>query len=91
MRKRRQHQNKKFLRDIGETIRLRRLELLLSQEELGERCGVHRTYITEIENGMRNVSLLTLHNLAKGLRLQPWQLLRFESEDGKDSSPKMDD
>ena|SRR5579883_3376762 len=82
MRKRRQHQNKKFLLNVGEAIRFRRLELSLSQEELGTRCTVHRTYITEIENGMRNISLLTLQNLAQGLRLKPWQLLRFEGNGG---------
>jgi transcriptional regulator with XRE-family HTH domain len=86
MRKRRQYLNKKFLLAVGETIRSRRLKLSLSQEELGARCDVHRTYITEIENGMRNISLLTLQSLAHGLGLEPWQLLQFAATaDGEPS------
>lgn len=75
MRKGRQHQRNEFLQQVGERIRLRRLQLQFSQEQLGEQCGVHRTYITEIENGLRNISLLTLYKLARSMEVEPWQLL----------------
>jgi len=39
----------------------------LSQEELAERCGLHRTYIGSIEREERNVTLSTLEVLAKSL------------------------
>jgi DNA-binding XRE family transcriptional regulator len=75
MRKRRQHISKKALKDVGDAIRALRVERLLSQEELAERCGVHRTYITEIENGLRNISLLTLAALAEGLEVKSCVIL----------------
>lgn len=80
MLKRRQHHNKAFLQAVGLAIRFFRLELSLSQEELGERCNVHRTYITEIEGGQRNISLLTLANVACALEIRAWRLLHFEQE-----------
>ncbi len=39
----------------------------LSQEELANKAGLHRTYISDIERGDRNVSLENIYKLAKGL------------------------
>ena len=47
----------------------------MSQEELADRCGLHRTYIGGVERAERNVSLLTLELLAAGLRCNPADLL----------------
>ena len=57
----------KSLLPLGKAIRARRLELKLSQEELAERCGFDRTYISMLERGKRNPSLLNLLRLVKGL------------------------
>ncbi len=78
MRKRRKHTNHKFLLQMGEAVRSKRTERALSQEELGRLCGMHRSYITEIEGGSRNLSILTIVKLAEALKLEVWQLLRFE-------------
>lgn len=59
-------------------MRVVRVGQNLSQDELAKRCGVHRTYITEIENGQRNISLLTLERIALALDVVAWQLLRCE-------------
>ena len=40
----------------------------ISQEEAAERCGLHRTYYSGIERGVRNVSLVNIEKVAKGLR-----------------------
>jgi len=57
-----------FLRHLGDAIRSRRVDLILSQEQLGCRANLHRTYVTDIENGLRNISLLTLLRVSTALK-----------------------
>lgn len=52
---------------LATQVRRRRLQLRLSQEELADRCGLHRTYIGAIERAERNVTLATIEALAEGL------------------------
>jgi transcriptional regulator with XRE-family HTH domain len=40
----------------------------INQEEAAERSGLHRTYYSGIERGVRNVSLLNIEKVAKGLK-----------------------
>lgn len=63
----RHHENSPLLRNIGKAVARRRLELGLSQEELGQRAAIHRTYVSDVERGVRNVSVLTLDRIAKSL------------------------
>ncbi len=53
---------------FGRVIRRRRKKLGLSQEELAGRAGLHRTYVSLIERGIRNPTLVTMVMLADGLR-----------------------
>jgi len=53
---------------FGRAIRRIREEQGINQEEAAERCGLHRTYYSGIERGVRNVSLLNVEKVAKGLR-----------------------
>ncbi len=46
----------------------------ISQEELGWRAGLHRTYITDIERGVRNISLKSVESLSKALQVSTWAL-----------------
>jgi transcriptional regulator with XRE-family HTH domain len=68
--------DKKFLRDLGERIRERRAARGLTQEQLGEKCDLHRTFIGSVERGERNLSILNLRLLAKVLRVEIADLLR---------------
>ena len=52
---------------FGQTVRRLRLEQKLSQEELAERCDLHRTYISDIELGKRNVSLENIERIVAAL------------------------
>jgi CheY-like chemotaxis protein len=54
-------------KEFGAAIRSERARLGLSQERLAERADLHRTYITDIERGARNLSLETMHRLADAL------------------------
>ena len=59
---------------FGNVVRSRRGELGLTQEELAGRAGLHRAYISDIERGSRNVSLVNIEQLAdavSGLRAIP--------------------
>jgi len=53
---------------FGRAIRRIREEQGINQEEAAERCGLHRTYYSGIERGVRNVSLLNIERIAKGLK-----------------------
>jgi len=53
---------------FGRAIRRVREEQNINQEEAAERCGLHRTYYSGVERGIRNVSLVNIEKIAKGLR-----------------------
>ena len=53
---------------FGRAIRRVREEQNINQEEAAERCGLHRTYYSGVERGVRNVSLVNIEKIAKGLR-----------------------
>lgn len=52
---------------VGQRIKQLRNELELSQEALGLKADVDRTYVTDVEAGRRNVSLEILERLIKAL------------------------
>jgi transcriptional regulator with XRE-family HTH domain len=65
-----------FLRAVlAENIKTFRREKGFSQEELAERCGLHRTYIGSVERLERNVTLSTLEVLASTLGVTVPELL----------------
>jgi CheY-like chemotaxis protein/DNA-binding XRE family transcriptional regulator len=56
-------------KNFGAAVRLRRDHLGISQEELAGRAGLHRTYISDVERGARNVSLESIQRLAAALEV----------------------
>ena len=54
---------------VGQRIRELRKKLGLSQEALANEAEVDRTYVTDVENGRRNVSLEILERLIKALNV----------------------
>jgi len=65
-----------ILRKFGDKVKFLRLEKGWSQEDLGNRAGLHRTYIGSIERYERNVSLLNVERIAKALGVHIKDLLR---------------
>ncbi len=63
-------------RVLGERVRTRRERLGLSQEALADLCGVHWTFLGQVERGQRNLSLHNLLKLAAGLGEDPGELVR---------------
>ncbi len=74
-----------LLRTLGATIRQYRKQQGLSQQVLATKAGLHHTYVSEIELGQRNVSVLTLFRLAQALHL-PLSALLVTLEAHQDAS-----
>jgi len=55
------------LERFGTAVKFRREELGLTQEDLAEKAGIHRTYLSDIERGTRNLSLINIEKLAVAL------------------------
>ena len=61
--------DQRFLRRIGDRIRERRVARGWTQDELGVKCELHRTFIGSVERGERNISILNLKVIAGTLRV----------------------
>lgn len=64
-----------IIKVFGENVRKYRLALGVSQEKFAELCGLHRTYISDIECFQRNVSLENVQKIAVALKIEPYKLL----------------
>ncbi|MFH1933720.1 MAG: helix-turn-helix transcriptional regulator [Pseudomonadota bacterium] len=58
-------------KNFGATLRETRIEQGLSQEDLGFKSGLHRTYISLLERGLKSPSLHTIFKLSQALGLPP--------------------
>ena len=65
---------------FGTSVRTWRSRLGISQEELGGRAGLHRTYICDVERGARNVTLQSIEKLAGALEIPVSTLLAYARE-----------
>lgn len=59
--------SKSLTATLAENLRTFRRVRQMSQEELAEICGLHRTYVGSVERGERNVTLSTLEAFARAL------------------------
>lgn len=61
-------------------VKRHRLRLNMSQEELAERAGVHRTYVGMVERCEKNVTIFNIERFAHALSVRPAVLLSSTSE-----------
>ena len=61
---------------LGQAVRRQRLKLGLTQEQLAETADLHWTYISGIERGVRNVSIVNLFHIAVALKIRVRDLVR---------------
>ena len=67
-----------IIKVFGTNLRNIRLEKGLSQEKFADLCGLHRTYISDIECFQRNVSLETVQKIADALCIETYKLFMEE-------------
>lgn len=80
------YRQQKVLRQImAENLRVLRISAHISQEELAELCGLHRTYISDIERCNRNVSIDNIEKIANALHITASDLLRERRKLDEDS------
>lgn len=60
---------------LGRVIRERRVSLGMSQEELADKSGLHRTYVSDVERGIRNLTLGALWFICNGLNISLSQIV----------------
>jgi len=70
--------NQELIKKFGQRIRQLREEQNLTQEELAERTGFHRTYIGMVERGERNISLRNIGVFAEYFGMTVGELMVFQ-------------
>lgn len=63
------------LKPLGKAIKAQRLKVGLTQEQLAEKAGMHTTYVSGVERGVFNISVVKLARLAAGLNVKLSELL----------------
>ena len=62
---------------VGKRVRELRNNMELSQEELADLAGLDRTYITSVECGKRNISILNIEKLTNALQVSLKEFFSF--------------
>jgi len=63
-------------RRVGLNLKRFREERGFSQEAFADHCGLHRTYISGIERGVRNPTVMIVERIAKALKVPAGELLQ---------------
>lgn len=66
---------------VGRNVRKFRKERGLSQKKLAFECGLHRTYISGVERGIRNPTVAVLEEIATALKVPTWRLIEDTDSD----------
>ena len=64
---------------VGRNLKKYRKEAGFSQEGLALECGLHRTYVSGVERGVRNPTVVVLEQIAKPLGIPSWRLQLADS------------
>ena len=64
---------------VGQNVRRIRLKKGWTQERFAEVSGISQQYISSLESGRRNPTVVTLHELAQALEVSPIELLKADS------------
>ena len=67
-------------KQVGLNVKRLRREKGWSQEGLADECGLHRTYISGVERGIRNPTVLVIEKIARTLGVEPTVLVAKPSQ-----------
>lgn len=68
-----------IIKVFGANLRKYRKELGVSQEKFAEMCGLHRTYISDIERFQRSIALENVQKIADALGIETYKLFLEEN------------
>lgn len=74
-------ENIKIQQAFGQAVKAIRTGKGISQEKLAELVDLHRTYISDIERGGRNVSLVNIYRIAEGLDIKVFEIFQKLEEE----------
>ena len=74
-------ENDIILKSLGYHLRLIRQEKQLRQKTIAKMCEMDSVSYSNIENGKRNITILTLHKISKVLNVSMTELMRFKIKD----------
>ena len=63
---------------FGLRLRQLRKEKGISQEELMAATGIHRTYLSEVERGIRNISIVNIEKISLALNIDVMEMFNFQ-------------
>jgi transcriptional regulator with XRE-family HTH domain len=63
-----------IIKVFGTNLRKYRTKLGISQEKFAEMCGLHRTYISDIERFQRSISLSNIQKISDALKIEAYKL-----------------
>lgn len=69
---------------LGRNVRKRRIEAGLTQEQLSELSGFSQQYISDMERGLRNPTIVSLYELAQAIGTTPVVLITPDEEAGNE-------
>ena len=69
---------------LGQVIARLRQRQNLSQEDLAEAAGVHRTYVSQIERGIKSPTMKVFIRIAGALRTRPSAVLRMVEKEARE-------
>lgn len=80
------HERSAWLRAFGEAISERRSFVVMTQQQLADHSGIHRTYVSDIERGARNITVTTANKIAEALETSTAKLFIVADKKLKESS-----
>lgn len=69
-----------FRKQLASVILKKRQQMGLSQDEVAQRSKLHRTYISDVERGERNISVESMRRIANALDMRVWQLVQYAED-----------